>query len=332
MAAERAFVEQASAEPAAPEATESHDPTPADAPGADAAEPTADEADSASDAPDSDEGDAQDPQDPADADDADAPAEDDSPDSDADAEGEDDAPADRAAAEAAARALGVTIDDLPPEARPLVEKRLREINAGFTKLRQKDREEITTLKAEQRFQQERPADFVVSLLRAHPQLADEVNAKLDELDGSPTAREAHDIVVRDARAKALGAEHDALTAAAAQARRATEIEDAAKTAARRAGVPFTMGVEDAVAAHVAIHGDIAAADIERIAAEKARAYQASMRAVRREQSKSLAKQKVQDRKSAGLKVKPGTGAAPAPGALPTPTTDEDFITQMAARL
>lgn len=229
----------------------------------------------------------------------------------------------------------ISLDDLPADAKPLVAKKLKNLEAGFTRTMQQVRaveREAQQVRAEVRFQRERPVDFVVTLLQANPDIAAQVNARLDEFEKSPTAKEYHAVIVEQARAAALQAEEAEATEQQHRAERATQIEMTARAAAEAAGVPFEMGVEDAIVAHLLSHGDIEDSDIKRIAQQKAAIWHAQQRGQKRTERKEYVAQKVQDRKTAGLKLVPGRGAAPAPAPRPAPKNDDEFVEQMAARL
>jgi len=229
----------------------------------------------------------------------------------------------------------ISLEDLPPEAKPLVSKKLKNLEAGFTRTMQQVRaveREAQQVRAEVRFQRERPVDFVVTLLQANPDIAAQVNARLDEFDKSPTAKEYHAVIVEKARAEALEAEQYEANAHAARQERALEIETIGRAAAQAAGVPFEMGVEESIVAHLLQHGDITDADIKRIAKQKGDLWQSHQRGQKREDRKTYVALKTQDRKTAGLKVVPGRGAAPAPAPRPAPKNDDEFVEMMAGRL
>lgn len=233
----------------------------------------------------------------------------------------------------AAERAPLTLDGIPEEARPLVQKKMKDLEAGFTRTMQKVRQaerEAAQAKAEYRFQQERPDDFIVSLLLTQPDLMDRVNKKLDEVTGSETAREAHGVVVERAREKAKAAEEAALAEQEAQYQRAVEVTRMAKAASKAYGVPFEMGVEAEVAAHIKIHGDITEAEVKAIAESKAKVWKAKVREMERTGRQQYVQGKVQDRKRAGLAVKPSSGVTPTPGAKPVPTNDDEFIAQFVA--
>lgn len=229
--------------------------------------------------------------------------------------------------------------DVPEAFRPLLEKKAKELQAGFTKARQADREQFrdtVSLRAEMRLLRERPADVIVEKILKDPKLAEAINAKLDQLDkmdqldGTPgSAGAAHQESVKRARDTAVTAEQSVAQQADTDARRIDAITQAGKRAARAAGVPFEAGVEDAIAARLALGQlTITAAEIEQIAQEKAAVWQRSTRAVAREATKQYAKQKAKDRRTGGLKVKPNAGGAAAPSGQKGPATDDEFVAYM----
>lgn len=224
---------------------------------------------------------------------------------------------------------------LPKDVQPVVAQKLKNLEAGFTRAMQEIRgqqKQSVQDQAELRFQREKPAEFIVATLLANPEIADAVNKRLEEFEVSPTAREYHGVIVKDARAQALAAVEAERTEAEQAATRAVEIERTAQAAADAYGVPFDFGVEDKVAAHLAIHGDIDEATIRAIAKGQATKWQALTRAQERDKSKQYVQQKVQDRATAGLKVKPGSGKAPEPASKRMPSSDDEFIADFTARL
>ncbi len=231
------------------------------------------------------------------------------------------------------------LEGVPEEFRPLLEQKVKELQAGFTKARQADREQFkdtVSLRAEMRLLGERPADVIVEKILKDPTLAEKINAKLDQLDkmdqldGTPgAAASAHQESVKRARETAVTTEQSVAVKADTEARRIDAITQAGIRAARAAGVPFQAGVEDAIAARLALgHLDITEDDIRKIAEEKAAVWERSTRAVRREATKDYAKNKAKDRRTAGLKVKPNAGVVAAPGGKGTPTNDDDFVAYM----
>lgn len=228
----------------------------------------------------------------------------------------------------------VSVDKLPKEAQPIVRKVLKDMNAGFTRKLQElaeDKKAARAWKAEERFRTERPADFIVAMLRAKPELADEVNAIVGELEGNATAAKGHDAIVEQARREAAKKESDAEDKVAAGAQRVQEIVRLGRAAAKAHKVPFDAGVEDAIAAHVAVHGDITPAQIQTIAKAKAAVFQRTLRQGTRNKRGQYVDDKVRDRQRAPVRVKPGEGTAPGPGGRPMAKTDAEFIEEFAGR-
>ena len=231
------------------------------------------------------------------------------------------------------------LEDVPAEFRPILEKKAKELQAGFTKARQADREQFkdtVTLRAEMRLMKERPADLIVEQILKSPALAEQINAKLDQLDKmdqldgkAGAAASAHQESVKRARETAVTAEQTAAVAADTEARHIDAITQAGIRAARAAGVPFQAGVEDAIAAQLALGNlNITVEDITKIAQEKAAVWERSTRAVRREATKDYAKNKAKARRTAGLPIPPGAGSAAAPQAKVGPQNDDEFVAHM----
>ncbi len=253
-----------------------------------------------------------------------------------DADDAEEVSAEEAAFQAALEEDGVTlkVEDLPKEAQPLVKKTLKDMAAGFTRKTQELAEglkEVRQFRAEERFRKEHTADFIVAMLRDKPGLADEVNGIIEDTEGNATAIAGHQAVVEKKRRTAAEAEAKATDDAEEKGKRVDRIIHVGRVAARAAGVPFDMGVEEGIAAHLAIHGEITEAEIRKIAQSKAAIYQRQLRQDKREKSGKYAKDKVADRKRAGLKVKPNRGVAALPGGKKLPKTDQEFIEEFTAR-
>lgn len=249
----------------------------------------------------------------------------------------------------ALEAQGVTVklDDIKdPIARKFVETRLKEMNAGFTRAMQDARSyrarEIA-YRAEQRFQENHREDHIVSLLLEDPALGERVNAKLEEME-SPTARKAHAVVVKDAQAQARTAEEQRSADEQKWSERGMIVEQYAMRSAAKLGVPYELGVAESIVAviqsrttsdehgNVIKQGDITRAEVDQIIREKAEKYQRSIRAHKREDRKKYIAAKADDAKNAGLKVKPGAGAAPGVGKPATPQTEEEYDAFVLSRL
>lgn len=238
------------------------------------------------------------------------------------------------AAAAKLNKVALTVEDLPADARPLVSKRIKELEAGFTKAMQDARSyraDEAKFRAEQSFQKENPAEFVVDLLLKHPQLGEQVNALIDGMT-TQTQRQAHDIVVADKRNKAFQATERELKAADERSQRGLALDSYTRTQALKHGVPMELGVETAVIAHIHQNGDITEKDIDQIVAQKAKEYENHTRAIRREASKKYVASKLDAKKNGGPAIKPGSGNAPAPAGKAKPKNDAEFAADFIARL
>lgn len=238
------------------------------------------------------------------------------------------------AAAAKLNKVALTVDDLPEAARPLVKKRIKELETGFTKAMQDARDyrkDEAKFKAEERYRAENTAEYVADMLLKDPKLGEAVNALLDGIT-TETAKKAHEIVVREGRSKALHATEAQLKAQEDRAQRGLALDAYTRTQAMKAGVPLELGVEASVIAFINEKGDITEREIDAIVAQKAKEYANHTRAIRREASKKYVENKVEARKTGGLKVKPGSGITPAPSGKPRPKNDAEFMESFTARM
>lgn len=260
-------------------------------------------------------------------------------------EGEEEEGLDESLTEALGRhGARLTLDDIKDDkARALVAQRLKEMEAPFTRAMQEAtefRQERAKLRAELRFARENPVDYIVDLLLNDPNAADEekgighlVNKRFDELQGSSTARKAHDVVVADVKKKALEAEQADQSELESRDQRAEAIETYARRAAKKAGIPFNAGVEEAIALHIITNkGDITNEQIDGIVRTKAKALEGTRRERKRERSRQYIDAKLKDRRRAGPAARPGRGVAPAPRRGAVPQTDEEFVEHAEAVL
>ena len=246
-----------------------------------------------------------------------------------------DTPVDDFASELAKQGVKIKLDDIKdPVARKFIETRLAEMQTGFTRAMQEARayrKDEVTFRAEQRFQREHPVDHLVSLLLETPGLGEQVNAKLDEME-SPTAKKAHDIVVRDAKAQAKTAEETESVTRSQRVERGEQVERYAIRAAEKAGIPYELGIAESIVALVLSrgeNGDVTRAEVDQIITDKAAIYERRVRAFKRESRKAYIAQKTEDAKTAGLKLKPGQGAAPGVGKRTAPKSDDEFVAMMS---
>lgn len=232
----------------------------------------------------------------------------------------------------------VKLEDIPEEARPIVQRKLKDLERGFhAKMRElaEDRKAARAFKAEERFRQEHPADYIVSLLMEKDGLSEAVNERIEQMQDNRTALEGHRAIVEEGRRKAADAEARAESTADEEAKsHAQRVENYVRwgrAAARAAGVPFEAGVEEAIAARLAIGEELDQDAIRQIAKQKAAIFKRSIRERNRGRSDEYVKGKVADRKKAGLRVKPGAGRAPSPAAKKVASSDQEFIDEFASR-
>jgi hypothetical protein len=236
--------------------------------------------------------------------------------------------------EALAKHKAPRLEDLPEEARPLVEKRLKEMNAAFTRAQQEAtafRTEKAAYEAEKSYRQTNPVDAIVADLLSSPRLLEQVNEELEKLtqpvyaEAKTKERETNQKIAR------LEAE-DRRRQAEFYETRAGHVEHYTESLAASEGVPFAL-VEPLVAAAIEKNRNITDDQVKAIVQQYAPIYRRSVGAHKREAKKDLAKQKVSDQKTAGLTVKPGASSAkaPAPAAKKLPTTGS-FEDRTNARL
>ena len=239
----------------------------------------------------------------------------------------------------------VALEELPEAARPAVKKTLTEMNRGFTTKMQELSAELKSaraFKAEERFRKERPADFIFAMLAENPDVALQVNKLIEQTAENETALNGHKALVENARRSAADAEDQAVTRAEHSKQVEGEIIAQGRAAAKAFGVPFEAGVADGIATAILLETQLAKAEnrearritkeqILGIAKQKGQLYDNLKRQLARDKSGKYVADKVEDRKTAGLKIKPGTGgSAPAPGPKKMPKTDEEFVDQFVA--
>jgi hypothetical protein len=230
---------------------------------------------------------------------------------------------------------GARLEDVPEEARPLVEKRLKEMNAAFTRAQQ----EATTFRAEKAqyeaqvaYERQNPVDAIIHRLQSDPLLLSKVNEELERLN-EPVYAQAKDIERQTNQKLAILEAENQRRRTEFLETRVMHVEHLAESVAASEGIPFAL-VEGLVAAAIATSpkGDITDEEVKQIVKQAADPYRRSIGAHKREAKKSLAKQKVQDRKTAGLTVKPGSASAPTPPPKKLPAAASSFADRTEARL
>ncbi len=239
----------------------------------------------------------------------------------------------------------LTLDDVPEDARPLVKQRLKELEAPWTRALQEAtafRKTAAEFRAEERFRTEHPAEYVLKLLLDNPKLSDEVNAKLEEIGESPTNQRAHQVVIEDLRAKAAKAEDEATAKQLAhEAERQREItalqthlDARLESRGLTSGPSLQRMLNDRAALNAKEKGEpqLTTAEIDEIVAIYAKDAVSTRREQARDASGQYVKAKVNDRKTAGLKIKPGSGAPAPAGSKPRPATEDAFIEDVMSRI
>lgn len=226
------------------------------------------------------------------------------------------------------------LEDLPEDARPIVEKRLKEMNAAFTRAQQEAtafRAEKAQYEAQRQYEEANPVDALVAKLLSSPRLLDQVNEELTKLS-EPVYAEAK-TRERDTNQKIarLEAEERRRQMEFLETR-ASQVESYTESLAAAEGVPFAL-IEPLVASAVEKNHRITDEEISAIVKQYAPIYRRSVGAHKREAKKTVTQQKVQDRKTAGLVVKPGasSASAPAPSTKKLPTA-ASFVDRTSAIL
>jgi hypothetical protein len=211
--------------------------------------------------------------------------------------------------------LPTALEDLPEEVRPIVQKRLKEMEAGFTRAMQRANEyrgAERQFRTEEAYRKAHPVEWLAEQLAAHPELEEKVAAQLEKLREDPDYRESRKVLnQRDreaaakevAQAEAKEREHSEWLQT-----RSTEVETLAKNTCRGLKIPFDRGVEAAIAYEIREKGDIDNARIKEIVEQIAVERGASLRAVKREEKKRLLKGKKETQERAP-RLKPGQGRA-----------------------
>lgn len=201
------------------------------------------------------------------------------------------------------------IDDLPEEARPLVEKKFKDMERGYTRAMQDARSyrtEKAQYDAERAYERDHRDQAIADALVADPSLIDKVNAEIERRK-DPTYSKA---IERDREVTKREAELTAKETLAQQETRNARgeaIEDYTRDAAKQAGIPFELIESAVVLAITATPGkEFTEAQVDAIIAEKAKVYAKAVGVVKANKTKEYAKLKAEDAKHAGI-VKPRSG-------------------------
>ena len=200
--------------------------------------------------------------------------------------------------------VSVTLDDLPEEARPLVQKKLKDMERGFTKAMQEARS-YRAEKAAFDAEVKNLDHFIADKVTADPSLIEKINAEIKRRE-NPDYLAALELRKQAAKDKAETDASKQQQVEQAQHERGEYLENYTATQAKAAGVPFAF-VEEAVALAVTLNRDITDQEINEIVAKKAKVYKQHIGATKGAKTRELVKEKASDAKNAGLKDVPAAG-------------------------
>ncbi|HWF42613.1 MAG TPA: hypothetical protein VN683_11075 [Acidothermaceae bacterium] len=239
----------------------------------------------------------------------------------------------------AGKHIPMSIDDVPEAARPMVQKRLKEMEAGFTRAMQEQRayrKEAAEFQAEKAFLKDRPVDWVVDQFQKNPTLYQQVLEELTKMEEPRYAearrinREAEEKLAK-IEAREQQEQHDAFQV------EVQRLDALTFDVAKEEGVPYDFvqdGIEALTHRLAKSENRLPRPDeLKALIATKAQSYRRTVGAVRGAKTKDYAKIKAEQSKTAGLKGKPGSQPAPRPPAKPTaPKSNDrddviDFLTE-----
>lgn len=229
--------------------------------------------------------------------------------------------------------LAAKLEDLPEETRPLVEKRLKDMEKHFTKTQQEAtawKQEAREIRSREVLFKTQPVESIAELLVENPDLEEKIAAELERRrELTPEDRKAEDTKLRE---RALKAVHDEDAAIEAIEQRGDEVETLASTLCKKANVPFGKAVQAMVANAIMASdtGDISNEDVKAIVKEYASEHTRSAIAHRREAKKEYVKDKVESADTVG--IRPGKGKAVPPGTPQKEQTLEEKMTASANRI
>lgn len=144
--------------------------------------------------------------------------------------------------------LTVTMDDLPPEARPLVKAKFDGMTAAFTRAMMDQREyrkEETQFRAERAFVEAHPDLMIAEMIAKDPSLIDKIQARIDEA-GTDTGKKAQEVVIRDERRSAVETIEKQNAAIERVNQRADAIDSYVRTACTKMNLPYDIVVDAVV--------------------------------------------------------------------------------------
>jgi hypothetical protein len=157
----------------------------------------------------------------------------------------------------------LTLEDVPEKYRPVVEAKIKKLEAGFTRAMQEARAfrtEQAQLRTERRYLTENTDLAIVELLQhGGDELMKKVNARLAKIDPSIDGNDEVSIadnktvldeVIKTRKQAASQAVRDELTDLESRYQRATEVETYANAAARKAGIAYSQAMEEVLAKRI----------------------------------------------------------------------------------
>lgn len=260
-----------------------------------------------------------------------------------DAEGSDEGDDLVAEARAALERHGLSIKsvkDLPPAARPLVERKFAEMNAAMTRAMMEARAyrtEERQFRADLAYREQHPEHFIAEMLAKDPQLIEKINA-LVEKNEDPDKRKLFDLEVKQHRTEALTAVSQAEQKAEAVMQRADAIEAYLRTACTKLNLPF-QHVVDVV--ELAIlrkptpeerERGLTDQELDQIITQQAKVLGRRTREEKRTRKQEAIRQRTRDRKTSTPAVRAGSGTPAGPRGTGKPKNDADFIRMMEEKL
>lgn len=244
--------------------------------------------------------------------------------------------------------LKLTLKDIPAEARPIVRKKLDEVQAAFTRNQQQEtkwRDERRAFLAEQKYREQNPELAIAEILKKNPELSDQVNDHVERM-ADPDKVRAFDSDVSAARQKAADALAAEESAVESIFKRADEIEVYLRRAAHKLGIPMQEAEEgvafmldrkiDALreAGRLGIDPlDVTEVEIDQVLTRKAKVYRAATRNRALEEKRAAIQGRARDRTTSTPAVRTGSGiTAPAPGGKKEIRTEEEFRRHMLQKL
>ncbi len=277
-----------------------------------------------------DEDDSEDSDDEADADDDED--EDDDQDDDEETEDEDDGEGlSEDFTEAARRSnIPISLEDVKdPTARKLVQQKIRQMDAGYTRMAQQltaFRKEQTESRAEARFRKDNPVEYVAEVIsKLDDATWEKVNERLKKL-GDDDGKEIFEQLVTGRRAKATQAVTEELSAGDRVAQRVAHVESLAARVAAKQGLPWDFAenaVERAILRLPEGKRDLTDAEIESVVTAAARQYHQHVRGQNRKKSRDTVRERTANRRASsnpGSKA-PSSAASPKPGTSKPPKVD-----------